>query len=82
MSVTGRVRRHPIVTVRRSGGRSMNAPAEPQMPPIASAIELFDTPSRPGQGMSLRAQLPAVSAFSRRNPAHDDCVGRRCSHSG
>jgi hypothetical protein len=29
-------------------------------PPIASAIELFDTPSRPGQGISLRAQLPSL----------------------
>jgi hypothetical protein len=38
----------------------MNATAEPQTPPIASAIELFDTPSRPGQGMSLRAQLPSL----------------------
>ena len=38
----------------------MNTPAEPQTPPIAAAIELFDTPSRPGQGMSLRAQLPSL----------------------
>ena len=37
----------------------MSTPAEPQ-PPIAAAIELFDTPSRPGQGMSLRAQLPSL----------------------
>jgi hypothetical protein len=35
-------------------------PAEPRTPPIASAIELFDGPSRPGQGMSLRAQLPSL----------------------
>lgn len=37
----------------------MSTPAEPQMRPIASAIELFETPSQPGQGMSLRAQLPS-----------------------
>jgi len=38
----------------------MNSPAEPQTPPIAAAVELFDTPSRPGQGISLRAQLPSL----------------------
>jgi hypothetical protein len=38
----------------------MNARAESTTPPIASAIELFDAPSRPGQGMSLRAQLPSL----------------------
>ena len=38
----------------------MNAPSEPQTSPITSATELFDTPSRPGQGMSLRAQLPSL----------------------
>jgi hypothetical protein len=38
----------------------MNTPAEPQTPPIAAAMELFDTPARPGQGISLRAQLPSL----------------------
>src|SRR5215472_17836454 len=60
MSVTGLTRSHPIIAVRGGEGARMNTPAEPQTPPIASAIELFDTPSRPGQGMSLRAQLPSL----------------------
>jgi len=60
MSVTGLTRRHPIIAVRGGEGARMNTPAEPQTPPITSAIELFDTPSRPGQGMSLRAQLPSL----------------------
>jgi hypothetical protein len=38
----------------------MNTPAETQPPPIAAAVELFDTPSRSGQGISLRSQLPSL----------------------
>jgi hypothetical protein len=60
MSVTGLVRHYPIVAVRSTGGARENTPAEPQTPPITSAQELFDSPSRPGQGMSLRAQLPSL----------------------
>src|SRR5262252_2475647 len=60
MSVTGLVRRHPTVSIRSGHDSRMNTPAEPQTPPISAAIELFDSPSRPGQGMSLRAQLPSL----------------------
>jgi len=42
------------------GSTRMNIPTERQTPPIAAAIELFDTPARPGQGISLRAQLPSL----------------------
>src|SRR5215471_13579844 len=60
MSVTGLVRRHPIVAASSGAGTRIHSSAEPQTPPIAAAIELFDTPSRPGQGISLRAQLPSL----------------------
>jgi hypothetical protein len=37
----------------------MSTPNEPPSPAIASATELFAT-SRPGQGLSIRAQLPSL----------------------